>query len=219
MPWSGTASAGRARGWRSGSRACARACRRARRSPRSSNGAPSSRAASLDRRRSRPARGCASRRRSRRRPRPASTTRVSNAVLRAQQRRRRRCARWPKRKFSPTDTCVAPSCSTSTWSMNSCGVCAANAPSNGITTSSSTPSAGDQVGLLLERGQQLRRRLGRDDRARVRLERQHGVGAADHLAVAEVHAVELADRQRGAAVGVASGSQVTSISRGSLRRA
>ena len=34
--------------------------------------------------------------------------------------------------------------------------------------------------------------VGRDDRARVRLEGQHGVGAAHHLAVAEVHAVELA---------------------------
>ena len=54
--------------------------------------------------------------------------------------------------------------------------------------------AGDQVGLDVERGQQLRRGVGRDDLARVRLEGEHGVGAADHLAVAEVDAVELADR-------------------------
>ena len=72
---------------------------------------------------------------------------------------------------------------------------------------------------MLERGQELRRGVGRDDRARVRLEGQHGVGAADHLAVAEVHAVELADGDAGAGRGSASGSQVTFISRGSLRRA
>ena len=50
----------------------------------------------------------------------------------------------------------------------------------------------DQVGLLLERGQQLRRGLRRDDRARVRFEGEHAVGAADHRAMADVHAVELA---------------------------
>ena len=32
------------------------------------------------------------------------------------------CARLPKRKFSPTETRVAPSRSTSSWSMNSCAV-------------------------------------------------------------------------------------------------
>ena len=36
---------------------------------------------------------------------------------------------------------------------------------------------------------------GADHRARVRLEGEHGVGAADDLAVAEVHAVELAHRE------------------------
>ena len=41
------------------------------------------------------------------------------------------------------------------------------------------------------------------DRARVRLEGEHRVGAVDHLAVAEVHAVELADRDvAGAALGI-----------------
>ena len=39
---------------------------------------------------------------------------------------------------------------TSTSSMKACGDCAANAPSNGITTSSRTPSAGDQVRLRLQ---------------------------------------------------------------------
>jgi hypothetical protein len=52
----------------------------------------------------------------------------------------------------------------------------------------------DEVDLRGERRDQLRRVCGRDDRARVRLEREHGVGAAHHLAVPDVHAVELADR-------------------------
>ena len=50
-------------------------------------------------------------------------------------------APWPKRKFSPTETWVASSAPTRTCSMNSEGVCAANCSSNGITTSSRTPSA------------------------------------------------------------------------------
>jgi hypothetical protein len=52
---------------------------------------------------------------------------------------------------------------------------------------------GDQLRLGLQRGEQLRRGVGRYDGARVRLERQHGVGAADDLAVAYMDAVELAD--------------------------
>ena len=52
----------------------------------------------------------------------------------------------------------------------------------------------DHVALDLERHDQLRRRLGVDDAERVRLEGQDGVGALDHLAVADVHAVEGADR-------------------------
>ncbi len=104
-------------------------------------------------------------------------------------------ARWPKRKFSPTDTRSAPSWSTSTRSTNSCGDWAANDPSKGITTSSETPSSAISVGLRGERGQELGRRVRSDDRARVRLEGEHGVGAADDLAVAEVDTVELADRE------------------------
>ena len=71
---------------------------------------------------------------------------------------------------------------------------AANRSSNGITTSSSTPSCDDQLRLGLEARQQLRRRLRPDHAQRVRLEREHRVAAADHLAVAQVDAVELADR-------------------------
>ena len=52
--------------------------------------------------------------------------------------------------------------------------------------------AGDQVGLDRQRRQQLRRGVRRDHEPRVRLEGEHGVGAADDLAVADVHAVELA---------------------------
>src|SRR5262249_36117507 len=50
------------------------------------------------------------------------------------------------------------------------------------------------VALDLERHDQLRRRLGGEDADRVRLEREHGVGAVDHGAVADVDAVEGPDR-------------------------
>ena len=56
------------------------------------------------------------------------------------------------------------------------------------------PEALDHVALDLERHDQLRRRLGVDHAQRVRLEGEHGVGALDHLAVADVDAVEGADR-------------------------
>ena len=52
----------------------------------------------------------------------------------------------------------------------------------------------DQLGLLLEARQQLRRCLRSDHAQRVRLEREHGVAAPDHLAVSLVDAVELPDR-------------------------
>ena len=173
--------------------------------PRIWNGAPRKRAGLARRRRPRPGRGCASRRRSRRRPRPARTTRVSNAVL---GRAAASASPWrggrsgSSRRPRPAR---APSRSTSTWSMNSCAVCAANdaverdhdqlarrrAPAiRSAFCSSVVSSFGADVG--------------RDDRARVRLEGQHGVGAADHLAVADVHAVELAHGEvarRGARVG------------------
>ena len=84
-----------------------------------------------------------------------------------------------------------------------------NSRSNGITTSSVDAEALDHVALDRERHDQLRRRLGVDDRERVRLEREHGVGPVDHLAVADVDAVEAADRDRRGRAGSASGSCVT----------
>ncbi len=56
------------------------------------------------------------------------------------------------------------------------------------------PERGDPLGLGVEAGQQLRSRLRPDHAQRVGLERQHRVAAGDHLAVAEMDAVELADR-------------------------
>src|SRR4051812_48268961 len=56
-------------------------------------------------------------------------------------------ALWPKRKFSPTLTCVACTFSTSTWSMKSPASRAAKSPSNGMTTSSSTPSVATSSAL------------------------------------------------------------------------
>ena len=103
-------------------------------------------------------------------------------------------ARCPKRKFSPTETCVACSRSTRMWSMNSCGVWCGEAVVERDHDELVDAERGDQLGLGVEAGQQLRRRLGPDDLQRVRLEREHRVAAADHLAVAEVDAVEFADR-------------------------
>ena len=102
-------------------------------------------------------------------------------------------ARWPKRKFSPTDTCVACSRSTSTWSMNSCGLWRANSSSNAITTSSRTPSVAISSTLASRLVSSFGAASGRITAQRVRLERQHRVAAGDHLAVTEVDAVELAD--------------------------
>ena len=117
------------------------------------------------RRRRRPAPGSGSRRRSRRRPRPAarpgSRTRRARASISGSP-----FALAPKRKFSPTETCSAPSRSTRTRSMKSSAAIAARTrSSNGITTSSSTPRPVDHVALDLERHDQLRRRLRVDDRA------------------------------------------------------
>ena len=123
----------------------------------------------------------------------SSTTRVSNASC-ARSSATSPLARWPKRKFSPTLTRCASSAPISTSSMNPCGDCCEKTPSNGITTSSRTPSPATRSAFVVERGDQLRRLVGRDDGARVRLEGEHGVRAAHHLAVTEVHAVELAHR-------------------------
>ena len=49
-------------------------------------------------------------------------------------------APFPKRKFSPTETCPAPSRSSSTCCTKSSALRSEKSLSNGITTSSSTPS-------------------------------------------------------------------------------
>ena len=150
--------AGRARGWRSGSRACARACRRARR------------AAHLERAR----RGSGGARRPRRpttRPRmwveetispstsTSSTTRVSNASW-ARSSAGVALARGGRSGSSPPPTRArAPSRSTSTWSMNSCAVCAANDAVERDHDQLRDAEAGDQVGLDGQRREQLRRRV------------------------------------------------------------
>ena len=125
------------------------------------------------------ARGCGSRRRSRRRASTSSTTRVSKRVLGAQQRRRRPAARWPKRKFSPTLTRSAPSCSTSTSSMKSCAERrregAVERDDDELARRRARRSARPCVSSDVS---SFGAESGRDDRARVRLERQHGVGAA-----------------------------------------
>ena len=78
---------------------------------------------------------------------------------------------------------------------------------------------GDQVALDRERVSSFGQRVGVDDGERVRVEGEHRVAAADHLAVAEVHAVEGPDRHAPAAValGRRSGSGVTFIARRTLR--
>ena len=124
------------------------------------------------------------------------------APVGAQQRRRRPCALWPKRKFSPTETCVAPSALDQHVVDELLRRCAreraverdhdqlldARAPAISSALRSSVVSS-------------LGAASGRDHRERVRLEGQHGVRARDHLAVAEVDAVELAhgDAARAAA--------------------
>ena len=123
-----------------------------------------------------------------------SVTRVSNAVCSRNSAVSPR-ARLPKRKFSPTDTQVAP---------QPLDQLVVDELLRGLRHPLAVerdhdqlvdPEAGDQVGLLLERREQLGRGLRRHDRARVRLERQDAVGAGDHGAVADVHAVELAHRE------------------------
>ena len=99
----------------------------------------------------------------------------------------------PKRKFSPTDTRSAPSWPISTSWTNCSALREANSSSNGITTSSSTPSPPIRSRLMLNVVEQLGQRLGVGDRHRVRVEGQHGVAAPDDLPVAEVDAVEGAD--------------------------
>ena len=78
--------------------------------------------------------------------------------------------------------------------MNSCGALGGEALVERDHDELLDAERGDQLGLGLEAGQQLGRRLGPDHAQRVGLEGQHRVVAGDHLAVAEVDAVELAHR-------------------------
>ena len=138
-------------------------------------------------------RGCGSRRRSRRRPRAAGARPSRSARRRrAAAGRPAPCARSGSSRRSPPAR--APSAPTSTSSMNSSRRALRELGVEGDHDQLLHAERGDQLGLALERRQQLRRVLRGDHRDRVRVEREHAVGAGDHLAVAEVHAVEGADR-------------------------
>ena len=77
--------------------------------------------------------------------------------------------------------------------MNSCGPWCAKCSSNGITTSSSTPSCPISSALASRLVSSFGAASGPDDLQWMGLERQHRVAPADHLPVPEVHAVKLAD--------------------------
>ena len=188
----GTRARRRARGWRSGSRARGRACRRRRPRRRIRNGAP------------RNSRGL---RRPRRRPRsprmwledtvsPCDLDQRHDAGLEAGvgREQRRVAARAGGRSGSspPPTTRWAPSVPTSTSSTNASALCVRRSSrSKGITTSSSTPSAAISSALRREVGEQLGRRLGADHRRAGAGSNVSTVSApGDHLAVAEVDAVE-----------------------------
>ena len=160
-------------------------------SPRSRKRRPSSARRRVDLARRSAARGCGSRRRSRRRPRPAAR-RASRSGRPAASSAAVPRARWPKRKFSPDRDVRGAERSTSTRSMNSAGLLLGEASSNGTTTSSSTPSSAISSALSSSVVSSFGPPPGSDDRRRVRLEGEHRVVARDHLAVAEVDAVELA---------------------------
>ena len=123
----------------------------------------------------------------------SGTTRVSNSSC-ARRNSGVPRAPLPKRKFSPTDTCSAPSRSISTSLHELLGALRGEALVERDHHELVHAEPGDQVALHREGADQLRRGLRMDHRQRVRIEGEHGVGAADHLAVAEVHAVERADR-------------------------
>ena len=93
----------------------------------------------------------------------SGTTRVSNS-LRERSRSGSPLALLPKRKFSPTDTCVAPSFSISTSSMN----CSADFDGELAVERDRHEllhvEPRDQVALDRRRVEQLRQRLRRDAR-------------------------------------------------------
>ena len=107
-------------------------------------------------------------------------------------------------KFSPTTTCAACSCSTSTVWVNVSGDSRMNSWVNGSTHMASTPELGDQLGLAVHRGEDRRVRARADHLGRVRVEGEQQAGTAhrarpgdrgpDQLLVAPVDAVVHADR-------------------------
>ena len=109
--------------------------------------------------------------------------------------RRRPWRRWPKRKFSPTLTCSrAERADEHVVDELLRRLRAANAPSNGMTTSSSTPSPATRSALVSSEVSSFGAASGATT-ARGCGSKVSTVSAPrDHLAVAEVHAVELADR-------------------------
>ena len=123
----------------------------------------------------------------------SGTTRVSNSA-RAASIAGSPLALAPKRKFSPTETCSAPSRSISTSSMNSSALRWANSLVEGDHDQLVDAEALDHVALDPEGHDQLRQRRRVEDLQRVGIEGEHGVGAVDHRLVAAVDAVEGADR-------------------------
>ena len=116
------------------------------------------------------ARGCASRRRSRRRPRPARRRASSNASC-SRSSAASPWARLPKRKFSPTDTRVAPSRSISSWSMNSCArLRRERCRRTGSRSAPRRPRPAIRSAFCSSVVSSFGRGLRRHDRARVRLE-------------------------------------------------
>ena len=90
----------------------------------------------------------------------------------------------------------------------------------------------DQLGLQIQAGQQLRPASDPDDGRRVRVERQDGVASADHLAVSDMDAIELSERDpprprsglrqwdhrhRGRSVVAADGSRSAAVRTGNSR--
>ena len=123
----------------------------------------------------------------------SGTTRVSNSG-RAASISGSPLALAPKRKFSPTETRSAPSFSIRTCSMKSSAAAVANSSSKGITTSSSTPSPSITSRLTAKGMISFGSAAGCRISERVRVEGEDGVGVVDHRLVAEVDAVEGADR-------------------------
>ena len=87
-------------------------------------------------------------------------------------------ALWPKRKFSPTDDVRGLEHLDEHVVDEVLGRARGERAVERDDHELLDAEAGDELGLALDRRQQPRRRAGRDDRLRVRIERQDGVGAA-----------------------------------------